>query len=48
MIMTECRALPWELVIALDERDMVIGELYVDNGDILEPAEILFVEVSGL
>lgn len=48
MTTTECRALPWELVVALDERGMATGELYVDDGESLEPADILFVEVSEL
>ena len=46
MTTRECRASPWGLVVALDGEQRAEGELYLDDGESLEPGEVTWVHVS--
>ena len=46
MTTTEARMSPWGLLVALDGEERAEGELYLDDGENLEPAAVTWVHVS--
>ncbi|PSN67081.1 hypothetical protein BS50DRAFT_600606 [Corynespora cassiicola Philippines] len=44
---TESRSNPWGLLVALSDDGEASGELYVDDGESLEPAETLSVQLNA-
>ena len=46
MTIAESRRNPWGLVVALDGDGVAKGELYLDDGESLEPAAVTWVHVS--
>lgn len=43
---SESRTNPWSLLVALDSNDSAAGELYLDDGESIEPEEILNVDFT--
>ncbi|KAJ4297284.1 hypothetical protein N0V88_004202 [Collariella sp. IMI 366227] len=46
MTTAECRKNPWELRVALDGEELAEGELYLDDGESLEPDVVTWVHVN--
>ena len=47
MTTAECRRKPWGLLVALDGEQNAEGELYLDDGESLEPAAVTWVHVRA-